>query len=65
MLTIACTCDDPHCSGTVEFSTCERRSHHGRAIGRCDRCRSLYSLYGGQVRLEARSRVAAASGADQ
>ena len=63
MLTITCsctcTCDDPHCPGTVEFGAEKHRSKSGRLTGRCDRCHSLHSLYGGQVRLEPPARVAA------
>lgn len=48
-------CRQPACSGTVRFSQ-SGRARNGRFAGTCDRCQSLHSLYGGQIRLESQRR---------
>jgi hypothetical protein len=44
----------PCCDGTARFSS-DRRSSHGRLVGRCDACGSVLSLHNGRLSiLEAR-----------
>lgn len=38
----------PHCDGQAVFAP-SRGASHGRLLGNCDSCRSVFSLYGGRL----------------
>jgi hypothetical protein len=38
----------PHCEGQAVFAP-SRGASHGRLLGNCDSCRSVFSLYGGRL----------------
>jgi hypothetical protein len=40
--------DCPHCDGQARFEP-SRSGSHGRLLGKCDGCLSVFSLYGGRL----------------